>query len=148
MIRNFRKKFSGFGVGRPNKIRFATPNETPVPHCAILSFSKMPWSSFVKQADIDAFRMRVLINLIERLILKVAFEEPVRASHLTAVQSRDALKAWLDINSSAADAAYGSRFRNDPAQSALYADEVKELIETMKRNVDGCYETWAESHVP
>ena len=100
----------------------------------------------MKQADIDAFRTRVLINMIERLILKVAFEEPVRASHLTAVQSRDALKSWLDINSSAADAAYGSRFRNDPAQSALYADEVKELIEAMKRNVDGCYDSWAGTH--
>ncbi len=100
----------------------------------------------MKQADIDAFRTRVLINLIERLVLKVAFEDPVRASHLTAVQSRDALKNWLDINSSAADAAYGSRFRNDPAQSALYADEVKDLIEAMKLNVDGCYETWTESH--
>jgi hypothetical protein len=102
----------------------------------------------MKQADIDAFKMRVRINLIERLIFKVAFEDPVRAGHLTAMQSRDALKAWLDINSSAADAAYGSRFRNDPAQSALYADEVKELIEMMKLNVESCYETWAESHEP
>jgi hypothetical protein len=97
----------------------------------------------MKQADIDAFKMRVRINLIERLMLKVAFEDPVRAGHLTALQSRDALKAWLDINSSAADAAYGLRFRNDPAQSALYADEVKELIEAMKLNVDGSYESWA-----
>ncbi len=100
----------------------------------------------MKQADINAFRTRVLINLIERLVLKVAFEEPVRTKHLTAAQSRDALKAWLDTNSSAADAAYGSRFRNDPAQSALYADEVKDLIEAMKLNVDNCFEAWAESN--
>jgi len=98
----------------------------------------------VKQADINAFRTRVLINLIERLVLKVAFEEPVRTNQLTATQSRDALKTWLDTNSSAADAAYGSRFRNDPAQSALYADEVKDLIEAMKLNVDHCYEAWTE----
>jgi hypothetical protein len=87
------------------------------------------------QTDVEAFRDRFRLWVIERLALKFALGGPVFFAGLSIEESSDSLKGWLDLNSSRADQSYGSHFR-DPALAALYADEVKEVIEDMKKGVD------------
>ena len=88
------------------------------------------------EAEIRAFRERFRISLIERLVLKNAFAAPVIAGHLSIRESHKELTEWLDQNSKNADQAFGGHFR-DPGLSALYADEVKEIVDAMKKVVDG-----------
>lgn len=90
----------------------------------------------MSEKDIGEFRREFRISMIERLVIKTAFGVPVLAGGAPAQQSGDALKEWLDLNSQKADEAYGAHF-HDPALSALYADEAKEVIEDMKKIVDG-----------
>jgi len=87
-------------------------------------------------SEIAAFRQRYKIALIERLALQTAFVVRVTAGRLSPEEARKNIKEWLDHNTEIADKAYGEHFR-DPALSALYADEVKEIIEEMKTIVDG-----------
>ena len=87
------------------------------------------------QSDVEAFRDRFRLWTIERLALKFALGGPVFFGGISIEESTDHLKAWLDLNSAQADSAYGAHFR-DPALVALYADEVKEVIEDMKKGVD------------
>jgi hypothetical protein len=96
----------------------------------------------MEKSDLEAFRLRAQVNLIEQLVLKLAFREPVLNHQLSGQASRDLLQEWLDSNTTAALSAYGGHFQGDPAQSALYAEEVRGIVEKMKKTVDECYETW------
>lgn len=87
------------------------------------------------ESDVVEFRARFRFWVVERLALKFALGAPVFFAGLSIEESSDSLKGWLDLNSSRADAAYGEHF-HDPALTALYADEVKEVIEDMKRGVN------------
>jgi hypothetical protein len=87
------------------------------------------------QEEIEAFRMRYRVALIERIALKNALSTLLLDGLLSIEESRDLLKSWLGASSAIADRAYGEHFR-DPAQTALYADEVKEIIDNMKSIVD------------
>jgi hypothetical protein len=94
----------------------------------------------VDQAALDAFKTRVRLMLLEKLLLRLAFDGAVGA--ISAAESRERLLDWLDHNSQAADSAYASRFKGDPAQLALYADEVKEVVDGMKTVVEEVYHDW------
>jgi len=98
----------------------------------------------MSQKDVDDFRLYCRVSLLERLVLKTAFVAPLLDHRLSAEESRDSLKGWLDLNSQAADLAYGKHFR-DPAQTALYADEVKEITEKLKLEVDKLAARWNRS---
>ena len=89
----------------------------------------------MEESDLRAFRDRWRLNLLERLVLRAALTEPVLRDHLSVADSQQALKDWLDKNSAVADAVYGETL-GDPALVALFADEVKELVERMKTRVD------------
>jgi hypothetical protein len=86
------------------------------------------------ESEIAAFRERFRIDLIERLALKTALGAPVLAQALSIEDSRDSLTAWLDEDAKRAVEAYGKHFQ-DPGLTALYADEVQEVIERMKDRV-------------
>lgn len=102
----------------------------------------------MNRADVEAFRTRVRVSLIERLVLKIAFQEPVLNHQLSGQESREVLIEWLESNSTAADSAYGAHFRGDAAQAALYADELKEIVDQMKKTVNECFESWREIYEP
>lgn len=88
------------------------------------------------ESDVQEFRERFRLWIIERLVLKFAFGTPVLAGAMSIEESEDALKEWLDLNSARADETYGSHF-GDPGLAALYGDEVKEVIDDMKTVVEG-----------
>jgi hypothetical protein len=92
-------------------------------------------AKIMAESDLAEFRDRFRFWVVERLALKFALGGPVFFAGLSIEESSDSLKGWLDLNSSQADHAYGSHFR-DPALTALYADEVKEVIEDLKKGVD------------
>jgi hypothetical protein len=87
------------------------------------------------ETDLEIFRIRFRQALLERLIIKTAF----LASHVQGILSvagtREGLSGWLDANSEEALHVYGEALK-DPALTALFSDEAKEITEAMKRNVD------------
>jgi hypothetical protein len=98
------------------------------------------------ETEIVAFRERFRQELIERLVLKNAFAAPLLIGALSIEQCRNALKGWLDDNSSIADQSFGKHF-HDPALTALYADEVKEIVNDLKKKIDKLA-TELETHKP
>ena len=82
------------------------------------------------RAEIEAFRLRYRVSLLERLVLKTAYAAPVLAGRLSAEESRQALVGWLSATSKATDRAYGEVFQ-DPALTALYSDEAKGVTEKL-----------------
>jgi hypothetical protein len=96
------------------------------------------------QKDIDEFRLRFRVAILERLVLKTALVAPLLDRHLSIQESLDSLKGWLDLESEVADQTYGRHFA-DPALTALYADEVKEMTENMKKQVDRFAGLWKKS---
>jgi hypothetical protein len=87
------------------------------------------------ESDVEAFRARVRQQLLERLILKTALVTPVLTQHLSVAESSEALKGWLDLNSAAADRAYGAAFA-DPALTGLYSEELRGVVEALKTSID------------
>lgn len=87
------------------------------------------------ESEIANFRLRFRLAVIEELVLKNAFGMNLLILRLSIDKASEALKESLDGYSALADRAYGQHFQ-DPALSALYADEVKEVIEDMKKAVD------------
>jgi hypothetical protein len=89
----------------------------------------------MKESDLEVFRLRFRVALLERLVLKTAF----LASHLQGILSvagtREGLLGWLDANSEESLRVYGAALK-DPALTALFADEAKEVTDSMKRTVD------------
>jgi hypothetical protein len=87
------------------------------------------------EAQIFQFRLTFRLMIIEHLALKTALLAPVLIGALSVEQSQKSLKDWLDDNSAVADKAYGQHF-GDPAMTALYTDEAKDVIEKYKGIVD------------
>jgi uncharacterized alpha-E superfamily protein len=88
----------------------------------------------VTPEEIEAFRLRYKLEVVEKLAIKALLllgAAPPRSLR----QSQREIKDWLDLCSTSADQAYGRVFR-DPAQMALYADEVKAIVEHMKQDLD------------
>ena len=85
--------------------------------------------------EIAAFRNRVHFEIVERLTLQTALVVRASILGLSMQESRDRLKDWLEHNSVLADQVFGVHF-GDPAQSALYADEVREIVDNLKAKVD------------
>jgi hypothetical protein len=87
---------------------------------------------------LEAFRLRYRVAILERLVLKTAFLAPLLSRRLSKEESRQMLIGWLNNNISAADQTFGEYFQ-DPALSALYADEVKDLVDKMIAIVEDLY---------
>jgi hypothetical protein len=92
-------------------------------------------AKIMSASDVADFRERVRLMLIERLVLQTALLARQSVWGLSVSLSAENLKGWLDANSEAVDRIYGEHFR-DPALSALYADEVREIVDEMKAQVD------------
>lgn len=82
------------------------------------------------QNEIEAFRLRYRVSLLERLVLKTAYAAPVLAGRSSAEESRRMLVGWLNATSDVVDRAYGAALQ-DPALAALYSDEAKDVTEKM-----------------
>jgi hypothetical protein len=89
----------------------------------------------MNQDQLYAYRTRMTVLFLHRLVLRTVLLGPVLQKALSIEESRDSLKDWLDQNSAISDQAYGEHFQ-DAALTALYADEVKDVIEKMKEDVD------------
>lgn len=96
----------------------------------------------VTPTEIEAFRLRYRLSIVERLALKALLLLPL-LNRQSLSESQSELKDWLDKCSESADEAYGEVFR-DPSQMALYADEVKIIVEEMKGYVDSLVGDLAE----
>jgi|GEM_PF-5499862 uncharacterized alpha-E superfamily protein len=83
---------------------------------------------------IEAFRFRYRLAVVEKLAVKALLLLGA-APPQSLQQSQQQIKDWLDLCSTSADQTYGRVFR-DPAQMALYADEVKAIVEDMKKDLD------------
>ena len=84
--------------------------------------------------EIAAFRLRYRAQIVENMALKAMLLISF-LNRKSLSESQTDLKDWLDKCSETADQAYGAHFR-DPAIMALYADEVKAVVEEMKYEVD------------
>jgi 23S rRNA G2445 N2-methylase RlmL len=87
------------------------------------------------ESDIEHFCAHARLAILERLVLKTALGTRVLSGEMTIQEGRDDLKDWLDKNSAIGDAPYGTRFQ-DPAIAGLYSEELKAVVEGMKRAVD------------
>ncbi len=89
----------------------------------------------MNESDLGVFRLRFRLALLERLVLKTAF----LASHVQGILSvagtREGLQGWLDANSEEALRVYGAALA-DPGLTALFADEAKEITDSMKETVN------------
>ena len=83
----------------------------------------------------EMVRVRIRLAIIEQMLLRTALLQPVLTRQLTIAQSGDALKEWLETFGTTFDAAYGAHFQ-DPALTALYSDEARAIIESLKERVD------------
>jgi hypothetical protein len=81
------------------------------------------------------FALEFRTTLVELVALQTALVVRWSALALSIEDSRENLKGWLDDISASLDRAFGERLR-DPALSALYADEIKEIVEDMKKQID------------
>lgn len=93
------------------------------------------------EAKLEAFRLRMRMTILERIVLQNAFSAPVMSRRLSAQQSHQVLKEVLKKTSETADATYGAVL-NDPALAGLYSDEVQDIVKTMEAIVDEMYEEW------
>ena len=84
--------------------------------------------------DVAAFRDRYRVSVLERLVLRHVLLAPVISRHLSGPESLKAIEDWLDANTNTADLALGQRLQ-EPALTALYAEEAKEVVERMRRSV-------------
>ena len=66
---------------------------------------------------------------VDRIVARSALALAIRKANATG------LKGWLDANTASADQTYGAALQ-DPGLTALFADEAKEIIDTMKKTVD------------
>jgi hypothetical protein len=87
------------------------------------------------EADLETFRLKFRLALLERLTLKTAFLASHVQGILTVAGTREGLRGWLDANSEEALRVYGAAL-GDPALTALFADEAKEITDAMKSTVD------------
>ena len=88
----------------------------------------------VTREEIEAFRLRYRLAMVEKMALKALLLQGA-APPLSLRGSQTNLEGWLDLCSASADQTYGKVFR-DPAQMALYADEVKAIVEDVKKDLD------------
>ena len=87
------------------------------------------------ETEMEIFRLKVRIRLIERLLIKTAFLTSHVQGILTVAGTRTGLEGWLDPNSEVALRAYGPALQ-DPGLAALYADEVKDITDNLKKVVN------------
>jgi hypothetical protein len=89
----------------------------------------------MESSEVAEFRQRFRYTLCERLALQTALIVRRSALGLSIEEAAHALKDWLDANTASADQKYGEHFR-DPGLTALYAEEVHEIIAELKAQVD------------
>ena len=89
----------------------------------------------MNESDVENYRAHARLAILERLVLKTALGAHVLSGEMTIQESRDDLKDWLDANGAVGDAACGARFQ-DPAIARLYSEELKAVVEGMKKSVD------------
>jgi hypothetical protein len=87
------------------------------------------------QNELAVLRLRLRVDLLERLVLMNAFAMPLSSDRLSPQESAERLTNWLDTSGTAGDVAFGEHFRGDPAQAALYAEEWKTIADDMKATV-------------
>ena len=91
------------------------------------------------ELEIELFRLRMRTRLLEHLVAKALLHGASAIPSLTLKQlseRRAGLENWLDKNLEVTDQAYGARFQNDPAQAALYADEVLDIATDLKATIN------------
>jgi hypothetical protein len=89
----------------------------------------------MNEAEMEAFRYRVRVKLLEEIVLKTAFLASRLDGRLSIGQTAQALKDNFDATSALADRQYGAAFQ-DPALAGLYSDEIRAVADEMKKAVD------------
>jgi hypothetical protein len=97
------------------------------------------------QADLETFRLRFRMALIERLTIKTFFLATHVQGLLTVAQTETGLGELLDGESAEALRVYGLAL-GDPGLTALFADEAKEITDSVKKTV-GEIAVFAQGHL-
>jgi hypothetical protein len=84
--------------------------------------------------DVEKFRLRFRLALIERLAIKTFFLATHVQGVLTVAQTEQGLGELLDGESAEALRVYGEAL-GDPALTALFADEAREITEDVKHAI-------------
>ena len=82
--------------------------------------------------ELELFRLKYRVTLLEHFVLPLFVEALASQPGMTIAKAREHLTA---ANRENALKAYGEHFR-DPAQLALYADEIDEILQSLERLVD------------
>lgn len=85
-------------------------------------------------ADLETFRLRFRLALVERLVLKTFFLATHVQGALTVSQTEQGLQELLDAESAEALRVYGAALE-DPGLTALFADEAQEITDSVKKTV-------------
>jgi hypothetical protein len=112
----------------------AGPDSHPTPPFATLEGAPNATSEPMDESDLEVFRTRFRLRLLEQLVLKVSFAFYIKQAGLSAQQTETMLKGYLDDTSALADRVYGAALE-DPGLTALFADEAKAVVEAMKKSV-------------
>jgi hypothetical protein len=87
------------------------------------------------ESDLEVFRTRTRLRLLEHLTIKTAFAFYIKVGGLSVEQTQRTLKEYLDAASTETDRVYGEVLR-DPGPTAIFADEAKDVAEKMKVTID------------
>ncbi len=82
-------------------------------------------------ADIETFRTRYRLNLLERLSLLTFFQTWTSAG-LTSDQCQELLAAWLEGDVEVADQRFGPHL-GDAALTALHTEEMRDIHANLKK---------------
>jgi len=86
--------------------------------------------------ELDFFKLRARLTILENLALRLALEARVSSQGLSIQDSQRYLEEWLETNAEEADRVYGKFFEGKPAMTALYAEAFREVIEELKERAD------------
>jgi hypothetical protein len=84
----------------------------------------------INETELEFFRLKFRLFLIERLVLRLSFSALQSGSRRSIQAARKELSDYLERAAELADQVYGEHYR-DPALAALYADEVREMVQSL-----------------
>jgi hypothetical protein len=88
----------------------------------------------MEEADFAVWRRHLRQVFFEQLVIQNAFSVQLLAGRLSVDEAEQSIKEGLDVTSARSDALFGDLLR-DPALTALYADEVKGVLDQIKERV-------------
>ena len=87
----------------------------------------------VDEKGLDWFRLQTRLNLIESLVMRLSLLMPQSLRGLSSQERLEGLQTMLDERYDEIAPLYGQGLDDDPALTALYMEELREVVDRMKQ---------------